>query len=199
MRVQHDLELLSRPNRLEPALQTQAGNPVLSCWPQAARAALAVGFGLAALLAPSLAVRSLAFAFGAYALADGVLAITAASLAPRGRDRWRLLFVEGLADLVAGATALLLSSLRLVELVVLMAVWAVVSGAALGAAGLLLPVRRGRNLVALSGLASLLWGLAVLLSPVEDVVALVAWLAVYALVLGVLLMVLTARLSLARR
>src|SRR3954453_19286608 len=116
----------------------------------------------------------------------------------RGRDRWGLLFVEGLTDLAAGAMALLLSSLRLVELAVLMAVWAVVSGAALGAAGLLLPVRRGRNLVALSGLASLLWGLAVLLSPVEDVVALVTWLALYALVLGVLLMVLTAQLSLAR-
>src|SRR3954451_8575644 len=130
MRLQHELELLSRPNRLGPALQTQAGDPVLSWWPQAARAALAVGFGLAALLAPSLTVRSLAFAFGAYALADGVLAITAASLAPRGRDRWGLLFVEGLTDLAAGAMALLLSSLRLVELAVLMAVWAVVSGAA---------------------------------------------------------------------
>src|SRR3954453_5136562 len=116
----------------------------------------------------------------------------------RGRDRWGLLFFEGVTDLAAGATALLLSSLRLVELVVIMAVWAVVSGAALGAAGLLLPARRGRNLVALSGLASLLWGLAVLLSPVEELAVLVAWLAVYALVLGMLLMVLAAQLSLAR-
>lgn len=163
-------------------------------WAVALRGVFAILFGLAAFLLPLATVGSLVLLFAVYMLADGVFAIVAAVRAAARHERWGLLILEGIADLLAGAVALFMPALTLLLLVTLLGVWAVVSGAFMLAAAFRLHVGHGRWVMALSGVVSVLWGALLWFSPVAGAVVLTWWLGGYALAFGVLLLVLAFRL-----
>src|SRR4051794_39369206 len=75
-------------------------------WAIALRGAVAVLFGLVALIMPGAVMLSLALLFGAYLLVDGVLGIIAAVRAARSHERWAWLLVEGVLNVVVGVLAL---------------------------------------------------------------------------------------------
>src|ERR687886_738902 len=97
-------------------------------WALAIRGAVAILFGLAALLRPGIALQALILLFGAYALVDGVFSIVGVFGGTRaGTPRW-LLFIEGIAGILAGLIAFVLPGLTAVLLLYLIAVWAIVTG-----------------------------------------------------------------------
>ena len=57
-------------------------------WALALRGVLGIGFGLIALFMPGTTILSLVLVFAAYALFDGILAITAAVRAVGRHERW---------------------------------------------------------------------------------------------------------------
>ena len=72
-------------------------------WTLAIRGAIAVGFGLAALIWPGITLRVLVWLFGFYAVVDGLLALAALIVGGgllRGRRGW--LVVEGVVGIAAG-------------------------------------------------------------------------------------------------
>lgn len=160
----------------------------------AARGAVSVLFGLFAAVSPTIHLHQLVFLYGVYMLLDGGLAIAAALRAGRNHDRWGMLLLEGLIDLLAGAYALSVPDLGLLLFVVLLASWAVVSGATLAAAGLQVARRSGRWLLVSSGLVSAAWGVLVLLAPATRKPDLVWWLGAYAEAFGILLVLLALQL-----
>jgi uncharacterized membrane protein HdeD (DUF308 family) len=165
-----------------------------SWWAVGLRGLLGVAFGLICLLVPSAAILALILLFSAYMLVDGVLAIASGVKAARNGERWGLLILEGVVDLAAGVIAFVWPAITTVAFVILIAVWAVISGALMLTAALTLKIDHGRWWLALGGIASVIFGIVLLIAPVVGAVVLTWWLGAYAIVFGVMLLVLAFQL-----
>jgi uncharacterized membrane protein HdeD (DUF308 family) len=163
-------------------------------WAVAVRGVLAIIFGIVAFLLPGATVLSLVLLFSAYMLVDGIFAIVSAVRAARGRRRWGMLLLEGVVDIFTGAVAFLWPSLTAVVFVLLVGAWAIVSGALMFASAFRLRRRYGRLWLALGGLASLIFGVLLIAAPLLGAVVLTWWLGAYALVFGIVLLVLAFQL-----
>ena len=165
-----------------------------SWWAVGLRGLLGIAFGLICLLVPSAAILALILLFSAYMLVDGVLAIVSGIKAARNGERWGLLILEGVVDIAAGVIALLWPAITAVAFVILIAVWAIISGALMLTAAFALKVDHGRWWLALAGIASLIFGIVLLIAPVVGAVVLTWWLGAYAIVFGIFLLVLAFQL-----
>lgn len=156
-------------------------------------------FGAIAVFMPGVTLASLVLVFGIYMLVDGVLTIIAAVRAATRQERWGLLVLEGLADLVAGAAAVALPTLALLTFVVLAAGWAVVSGVLMLVAALRHGGEHSRLWLAVGGVASIAWGVLLALFPAAGLVVMTWWLGAYALIFGASLVALAVALRARRR
>jgi uncharacterized membrane protein HdeD (DUF308 family) len=163
-------------------------------WAVGLRGLLGIAFGLICLLVPAAAILALILLFSAYMLVDGVLAIASGIKAARNGERWGFLILEGIVDLAAGAVAFLWPAITAVTFVILIAVWAIISGALMLAAAFSLKIDHGRWWLALGGIASVIFGIVLLIAPVVGAVVLTWWLGAYALVFGMFLLVLAFQL-----
>jgi uncharacterized membrane protein HdeD (DUF308 family) len=163
-------------------------------WAVALRGAFSILFGLIAFTFPGVMMLSFVIVFSAYMLVDGVLAIVAAVRAAKQRERWGLPVLEGVLDLAAGTIAFLWPGLTVLMFVLLVAVWALVSGAVMTTAAFRLNIEHGRWWLALGGLASIVYGALLIVTPLIGAVVFTWWLGAYAIVFGALLLVFTFRL-----
>jgi uncharacterized membrane protein HdeD (DUF308 family) len=165
-----------------------------SWWAVGLRGILGILFGLICLLTPGLAVEVFVILFAAYMLVDGVFAIVAAYRAARNGERWGLLIVEGIVDIAAGLVAVVWPAITLVALIWLVAIWAIVSGALMLGAAFTLNKDHGRWWLALGGIASLIFGILLIIEPLVGAVVLTMWIGAYAIVFGAFLLVLAFQL-----
>ncbi|MGZ5916359.1 MAG: HdeD family acid-resistance protein [Methyloceanibacter sp.] len=165
-----------------------------SWWAVGLRGILGIVFGLICLLTPGIAVGAFVLLFAAYMLVDGVFAIASGVRAARNSERWGLLLLEGIVDIAAGIVAILWPAITLVVLVWIIAIWAVVSGVLMLAAAFTLNHEHGRWWLALGGIASLIFGILLIIEPLVGAVVLTMWIGAYAIVFGVILLVLAFRL-----
>src|SRR5262249_25213441 len=163
-------------------------------WAVGLRGSWAIIFGLICLLTPGIAVGALVLLFAAYMFVDGVFAILSGIRAARSGERWGLLVLEGIVDLAAGAIAIAWPAITIVALVWIVAIWAIVSGALMLATAVGLNLDYGRWWLALGGIASLVFGILLIIEPFIGAVVLTLWIGVYALVFGGLLLVLAFQL-----
>ncbi len=163
-------------------------------WVVALRGVFAILFGIVALLLPGVTIAALVLLFAVYMLVDGILAIIAGVRAARHHERWGMLVLEGVADLIAGAIAFVWPAITVLAFVILLAAWAIVSGALLLSAAFRLHIEHGRWLMLLGGLVSVLWGILLLLWPFIGAVVLIWWIGAYALFFGGALLALAFRL-----
>ena len=161
-------------------------------WMLALRGLFAVIFGVMALVWPRLTVGVLVILFGAYAVADGVFALFATT---QHRDRIGALIVEGVAGIAAGIVAFVWPGITALALLYVIAAWAIVTGVfELVAAVSLRKLVPGELLLALSGVASIVFGVLLMIWPGAGVLALVGLIAAYAIVFGILMIGLGFRL-----
>lgn len=163
-------------------------------WAVALRGTFSLLFGLIAFAFPGAMMLSFVLVFSAYMLVDGVLAIVAAVRAAKQREHWGLLVLEGVLDIAAGTIAFLWPGLTLLMFVLLVAVWALVSGAVMMTAAFRLNIEHGRWWLAFGGLASIVYGALLIVTPLIGAVVLTWWLGAYAMVFGALLLVFAFRL-----
>ena len=164
-------------------------------WAVGLRGILAIIFGLICLLTPGIAVGAFVIVFAAYMFVDGVFAIISGIRAARSGESWGLLILEGVVDLGAGVVAILWPAITLVALVWIVAIWAIVSGALMLAAAFSLNLDYGRWWLALGGIASIIFGILLIIEPLIGAVVLTLWIGAYAVVFGVLLLVLGFQLN----
>ena len=164
-------------------------------WAVGLRGILAIIFGLLCLLTPGIAVGALVLLFAAYMFVDGVFAILSRIRAARSGESWGLLILEGVVDLAAGVIAIVWPAITLVALVWIVAIWAIVSGALMLAAAVSLNLDYGRWWLALGGIASLVFGIMLIIEPFIGAVVLTLWIGAYALVFGGFLLVLAFQLN----
>src|ERR671910_2665106 len=177
-------EVMTQP---QAALPAEAGH----WWALALRGAIAIVFGLAALLRPGIALEALILLFGAYALVDGVFAIVGIFGGTRGgTPRW-LLLIEGIAGILAGLIAFVLPGLTAVVLLYLIAAWAVVTGIFEIATAIRLRQEiRGEWALIIGGALSVLFGVILaVVSPFAAILSLTWLIGVYAVAFGILMLI----------
>jgi uncharacterized membrane protein HdeD (DUF308 family) len=175
---------------------SDAMNAVLAhnWWAIALRGVLAIIFGVIAFVVPGATILSLVLIFSAYMLVDGVFAIIAAVRAARQRERWGLLVLEGTVNIITGVIAFLWPGLTAIAFVLLIGVWAIVSGGFMLGAAFRLKQDHGRGWLAFGGIVSIIYGALLIIAPLIGALVLTWWLGAYALVFGVTLLVLAFKL-----
>lgn len=160
----------------------------------AVRGVVSLLFGVVAVVWPAITLTALVLLFGMYSLADGVLALLAATR--RGeRARAPLLVLEAVVGVGVGLAALLWPSMTTWALVALIGSWAILTG--LLEVGIALRLRRvvpGELLLGLAGGLSIAFGILVLFSPQTSAFAIVVLLGGYALFFGTSMVALAFRL-----
>jgi uncharacterized membrane protein HdeD (DUF308 family) len=168
---------------------------VQNWWAVAIRGVLGIAVGVIAFAMPGPTMLALVLLFAAYMLVDGIFAIIAAIRAGRQHERWGLLVLEGVADIVAGAVAVLWPGITVLAFVLLLAAWAIVSGGLVLAATFRLDIDHGRWWLVLGGVASIVYGVLLIVAPLIGALVLTWWFGAYALVFGFALLILSFRLK----
>ena len=151
-------------------------------WAVALRGILAIVFGIVALVFPGATLVSLALVFGAYAFVSGVFTIVAA-FGHRGREAsWYVL--DGTIGIAVGLATFLFPGMAAQALVLLIGLWAILTGIFEVSAGFELPIS-WNWLLTFAGVLSIGFGVVVIAYPASGAVA-IAWIiGIYALVYGV--------------
>ncbi len=162
-------------------------------WVVALRGLAALAFGLLALFSPAMTLAVLVLFFGAYALADGVLAIWTAL---RGETEHRLpMALNGVVGVLAGLAAFVWPGMTAIVLLYIIAFWAIVTGVLqVLAAVRLRRVISNEWAMALSGALSILFGVVLVASPGAGALAVVLVIGAYAVLFGLMLLMLSWRL-----
>ncbi len=159
-------------------------------WMLAVRGVIAILFGLCAFLWPGLTLAVLVMLWGAFALVDGILAVIAG-----GAVRWWSLLLFGIVAIAAGLFALFWPGITAVALLFVIAIWAIVRGITEIVAAIRLRKELANEwLLVLTGVLAVALGVVLMMSPAAGILALIWFLAAYALVVGVLLLILAYRL-----
>ncbi|RVU14329.1 HdeD family acid-resistance protein [Methylobacterium oryzihabitans] len=163
-------------------------------WLIALRGAFAILFGIVALVSPGATLLTLVIVFSAYMLVDGVAGIVAAVRAAERHERWGTLLLSGLLNLLVGVVAFLVPGSALLAFVYLLAAWALVTGGLMLAAAFRLHLDHGRWWLGLGGALSILFGLALVVSPAASLIVLTTWMGGYAIAFGAFMLILALRL-----
>jgi uncharacterized membrane protein HdeD (DUF308 family) len=164
-------------------------------WMMAVRGAAAMLFGIAAFAWPEITLTALVLLFAAYAMVDGVFSVIAAFKDRREHGRWWVLLLEGLVGIAVGILAGGWPRITALVLLYLIVGWAIATGVLeIVAAVLLRKEIEGEWLLALSGILSLFFGVVVGVRPRAGALTIVWLIAAYAIVFGVLLIILAFRL-----
>lgn len=164
-------------------------------WALALRGIFGIIFGILAFIWPGVTLGALVILYGAYALVDGIFALVAAMRAAEAHRRWWTLVIEGLIGIAAGILTFAWPGITALVLLFLIAIWAILTGVFEIAAAIRLRKEiTDEWALGLSGAASVIFGLLLAIFPGEGAVALVWVIGAYAVVFGVLLLVLSLRL-----
>src|SRR5205807_8868728 len=105
------------------------------------------------------------------------------------------LILGGLLGILAGFVAFIMPGITALGLLVLIAAWAIVTGVTdLVAAVRLRKIITNEWLLLLAGIASVAFGILLLLAPAAGALALIWWIGTWAIVFGILLIVLAFRM-----
>lgn len=169
-------------------------------WILALRGLLAVVFGVLALAWPSTAVRVLVILFAIYALVDGLFSLLSALARRPRRGGWWLLLIEAVAGIAAGVLAFIWPEVTALALLYLIAAWAILTGVMeLVAAMRLRKQVEGEWILGLAGVVSIVIGLLLALRPDSGLILMVWFVGAFAILFGVLLIVLSVQLRSLRR
>jgi uncharacterized membrane protein HdeD (DUF308 family) len=157
-------------------------------WLLLLRGLAAIAFGVLAFLWPGLTLVTLTLVWGAYALADGILALWAALAATGGEAgrRWWLA-LGGIISILAGLVAFFYTGMTALILLMFIAAWAMIIGAVLiwGAIELR-KILDDAWLIGLNGALSVAFGVLLFARPGTGALAVVWMIGWFAIVFGIL-------------
>jgi uncharacterized membrane protein HdeD (DUF308 family) len=159
------------------------------------RGICALVFGVLTFVWPGVTLLTLIVLYGAFALADGVLALWAGIAGGAPAPRWWLIVV-GLLGIAAGVVTLLMPGVTALVLLYFIAFWAIATGIMqiIGAIRLRNEIDNEWTLIA-SGIISVLFGIVLLVAPGAGALGLLFVIGIYAIIEGMTLIGLSFRLK----
>jgi uncharacterized membrane protein HdeD (DUF308 family) len=163
-------------------------------WTFTLRGVLTLLFGILAFVAPGATLTTLIFVFGFFAILNGVFALYAAWNL-RSFDRWWVLLLEGLLGIAAGVIAFFYPGAAAIAFLSILAAWAIL----VGILQIVAAIRLRKEIenewsLGLGGLASIIFGVLLVVWPRSGLVAISWIIGLYAIAFGVLLLILGSRL-----
>jgi uncharacterized membrane protein HdeD (DUF308 family) len=152
----------------------------------AVRGVLAILLGIGAFAWPGATLLAIVFLFGAFALADGITAISVAVVNIGYHAHWAALLAIGILSLAAGLIAFTAPGLALLALLWLIAAWAVAGGVFEIAAGI--RVRNeitGEWRIIVAGALSVLFGIVLFAYPAAGAAGILFALGAFGIVYGI--------------
>jgi len=164
-------------------------------WVLALRGVLGILFGIGAFAWPRATLNALVIVFGAYVFVDGIFAVAAGIGMRRQIDRWWLIVLEGAAGIILGVLTFRSPNTTVLVLLTLIAAWSIVSGIFEIATALHIRTMIANEwLMILSGVVSIVFGALLIAQPGAGEIAIVWLLGAYALLFGILTLMLAFRL-----
>jgi uncharacterized membrane protein HdeD (DUF308 family) len=164
-------------------------------WTFIVRGLLAIAFGVLAFVSPMWGIAILVGLFAAWALIDGATNLVA-GVRSRGTDRsWWLSILEGTVGIAAGAIAIIFAPYAAEALVLIIGIWAIVTGVfEIWSAIRLREQISGEFWLGLAGFASILFGVLIITFPAAGALGVVWLIGGFAIAFGAFLVVLGWRL-----
>jgi uncharacterized membrane protein HdeD (DUF308 family) len=164
-------------------------------WVLALRGVVAIIFGVLAVIWPALTLFTLVLLFGAYAFVDGIFAVVA-GITSRERDqRWWATVLEGVAGIIFGVLTFVWPGMTALVLLYFIAAWAFVTGILeIVAAVQLRKVITNEWMLILGGIVSIIFGVLLALFPGAGALGLTWMIGIYAIIFGILFIILAFRL-----
>jgi uncharacterized membrane protein HdeD (DUF308 family) len=190
---------MARPNNREGGFDVVEsavpGMLVRSWWSRALRGLLAIIFGVLALAWPGITLFVLIVFFGAFVLVDGLLAVVAGFAERKTNNKWWVLMLGGILGVAIGVVTFVWPGLTALALLFLIAAWAIVTGI-LQVVLAIMARKEIANawLLVLEGVVSVIFGVIVAALPLAGALAIVWLIGIWAIVIGLLSIVLAFRL-----
>jgi len=162
-------------------------------WVLPIRGVLAILFAVFTFASPGITLATLILLFGAFAFADGVMNLIAAVRS--GSGNWWSLLLAGIVGIGAGLVTFFYPGLTALSLLYCIGFWSIAAGVAEIIAAIRLRKEiEGEWLLALAGLLSVIFGFFVVAAPGAGALGMVMVIAAYALVAGIVLIILGFKL-----
>ena len=160
-------------------------------WLLLLRGLAAIAFGVLTWSQPGISLAVLVMFFGAYSLVDGVLGVWTAIAGREHHEHWWVFLLEGLLGVGVGILTFFAPGVTAIALLFYIAIWAIGTGVLeiVGAIRLRKEID-GEWMLILAGLASVVFGVLLMAQPGADALALIWLIGSYAIVFGVLLVLL---------
>jgi uncharacterized membrane protein HdeD (DUF308 family) len=164
-------------------------------WVPVLRGIAAVVFGVMAFVYPGLTAAVLVLLFGAWVLVDGIFRAIGAIAGRASDSEWGFHLIIGIIGIIIGLLTFHAPRITALALVIYIAVWALMIGAT--EIALAIKLRReikGEWFLILMGLLSIVFAVMLLWNPLPGALALVWLIGSYAIVFGILGIILGFRL-----
>lgn len=165
-------------------------------WLLVLRGVFAVLFGVLAFAQPNITLAALVLLFGAYALVNGVFTLAMGLRAPKGMPGKGTLVLLGLLGVAAGVLTFVYPGITALSLLVVIAWWAILTGIFEIATAVRLRKEISNEwFLILSGALSVVFGVLLIARPNAGALAVVWLIGAYALLFGILLLVLAVKMK----
>ncbi len=165
-------------------------------WVLLLRGAVAILFGILALTSPGMTLGSLVLFFAAFAFVDGVSDVFHAFTGRDDNESWWVLLLEGLLGIAFGVITYQAPGITALMLLLYIGFWAI----ATGVMRIILAVRlrheiTGEWWMALGGVVSILFGMAMVSRPGAGALAVLTVIGIWSIVSGVTLVLLAFKVK----
>lgn len=164
-------------------------------WVFLLRGLIAVIFGVLALVWPEITLITLVILFGGFILLEGILNLLIGITSSETNRRWWVTLIEGILGISVAVLTFVWPNLTAVVLLYFIAAWALITGILEILAAITLRRMLEREWVMiLNGALSIIFALLLFIFPGETAISLVWLIGIYAIIIGILLIILGIRL-----
>jgi uncharacterized membrane protein HdeD (DUF308 family) len=163
-------------------------------WALLLRGIAAMAFGILTWIQPGISLAALVVLFGAYSLMDGILGVWTAFAGRDEHEHWWVPLLGGLLGIGVGVLTFCAPGVTALALLFYIAIWAIATGVLqIVAAIRLRKEMEGEWMLILGGLASVTFGVILMASPGAGALGVLWLIGTYAVVFGVLLVMLALK------
>jgi uncharacterized membrane protein HdeD (DUF308 family) len=153
-------------------------------WAYLLRGLIAIALGVVLIVYPSATLKTFIYIFAAFALLGGIIDLIAAIVLAFRKESWGWPLAGGLLSILLGGILLSHPEVALGVVVILVAIWALITGIAMLASAFDMPPHTGRGWIGVGGALAIIAGIVILAYPAGSTYAVMVLVAIYAFIGG---------------